>query len=112
MKKIKRCMCAIMFAMAVWILAACSMESDKNQTTSPAGTTQSTTSAGTGETGTNGTSGTSGTGTGSRETTDRYDRDEEESSTGVLNGMADDLEEGVDDVLNGPGVTSASDETR
>ncbi len=103
MKKIKICMSVILFAMAVCILSACSnKESDKNQTTSPAGTTQSTTAAGgsTGGSGNNGTNGTSGS------------QDEEESGTGVLDDMAEDLEEGADDAMNGPGVTSASDESR
>ena len=113
MKKIKICMSVILFAMAVCILSACSnKESDKNQTTSPAGTTPSTTAAGgsTGGSGNNGTNGTSGTGGTGSETSGS--QDEEESGTGVLDDMAEDLEEGADDVMNGPGVTSASDESR
>ena len=127
MKKIKICMAAVL-VMSLLVLTACG-RSDNNKQAS----TQSTTSAGSGG---NETSGTSGTGSGANETgangsgtnkstgsgeSTGYGADDtagsgsgdgSQGSRGVLDDMADDIEEGVDDLMDGPGTaTRASDES-
>lgn len=98
MKKIKVCVLGMLFAMAVFALTACGNRGNaadnttsaaQNQTTQP--TTQSVTkdSDGMGMNGTN------------------------ESSTGVIGGIVDDVERGVNDVMDGTEQTTVhtADET-
>ena len=104
MRKIKICTAVILMVMTMAVLAACSTkDSDMNQTANPS-TTQSTSGTnqnGMNESGAKTTTGSSESGTGS--SSSRGDRNgaDEESSTGVIGGMIDDVEEGVDDMLDG-----------
>ena len=96
MRKIKICTAAILMVMTMAVLAACSTkDSDMNQTANPS-TTQSTSGTnqnGMNESGAKTTTGSSESGTGS--SSSRGDRN------GVIGGMIDDVEEGVDDMLDG-----------
>ena len=104
MKKIKVYVFGLLLAMAVFAMTGCSnKDNNANNTTSAAGT-QTTTqgvTTGAGESsgmGTNDNSGTNDTNS--------------ESSTGVIGGIVDDVERGVNDVVDGTSATTnTSDET-
>lgn len=110
MKKIKVCVLGMMFAMAVFALTACgNRDNATNNTTSAAGTQTTTQGVTTdiddrGMNGTNGTNETNGT---------NNTNGTNESSTGVIGGIVDDVERGVNDVVDGTEKTTthAADET-
>lgn len=123
MKKIKICIAAVL-VMSLLVLTACGRSDDNNQSS-----TQSTTSASGGANETSGTGSganeTSGNGSGTDRDTgsgqggygadDTYgsdNGDESQGSGGVLDDMADDIEEGVDDLMDGPGTTSRDSDER
>lgn len=99
MKKIKVCVFGMLLAMAVFAMTGCSNgDKNANNTTSAAGTQTTTQGV------TTGAGESSGMGT--DDTTDS------ESSTGVIGGIVDDVERGVNDVVDGTeGTTHSSDET-
>ena len=101
MKKIKVYVFGLLLAMAVFAMTGCSnKDNNANNTTSAAGT-QTTTqgvTTGAGESSGMGTNDNSGTNS--------------ESSTGVIGGIVDDVERGVNDVVDGTSATTNnSDET-
>ena len=101
MKKIKLYVFGMLLAMAVFAMAGCSnKDNNTNNTTSAAGT-QTTTTQGV----------TTGAGESSGMGTD--DNTNSESSTGVIGGIVDDVERGVNDVVDGTDTTTThtSDET-
>lgn len=127
MKKIKMYMAAAALVMSLFVLAACGRSDNNNQ--SPTQNTTSATSGADQNGGSGGTNGTSGTGAGTNETgtsgwgadsttgsgQDGYGADESSGSgagddrresRGVLDEMEDDIEKGVDDLMDGPGSTS------
>lgn len=119
MKKIKICTFAILLMMTMAVLTACSTkDSGTNETMNPStsqstsGTNQGTMNesgsdtAGNGSTGTKESSASKGSGQTNRDGAD------EESSTGVIGGMIDDVEDGVDDMLNGSDSSSKSNENK
>ena len=113
MKKIKITTFAILVVMTVAVLTACSSKDPAmDQTTNPS-TSQSTsgTNQGTmnesGESST-GNAGTNESGTGSRSTQGNRDG----SSTGVIGGMIDDVENGVDDMMSGRDASTGSNENK
>ena len=123
MKKIKICMAAVL-VMSLLVLTACGRSDNNNQSSTSAGSggneTSGTSGTGSGanETGANG-SGTNkstgsgeSTGYGADDTAGSGSGDGSQGSRGVLDDMADDIEEGVDDLMDGPGTaTRASDES-
>lgn len=102
MKKIKVCVFGMLFAMAVFSLTACGNRDNATDNTTSAAGTQTTTQGVTTDTDDRGMNGTNGT---------------NESSTGVIDGMVDDVERGIDDVMDGTDrdgmerSSNASDET-
>lgn len=111
MKKIKVCTFAILFLMTMAVLTACSRkDSGMNQTTSPSGTqsTSGTNQGGMNESGTGSTNGSTGTQESTSGSTQGNKKADEESSTGVIGGMIDDAEDGVDDMLNGRDASTES----
>ena len=113
MKKIKITTFAILVVMTVAVLTACSskdpaMDQTTNQSTS--GTNQGTMNE-SGESST-GNAGTNESGTGSRSTQGNRDGADEESSTGVIGGMIDDVENGVDDMMSGRDASTGSNENK
>lgn len=98
MKKIKVCVLGVLFAMTVFALTACgNRDNAADNTTSAAQnqTTQSTTQSVTTDSDDRGMNGTN------------------ESSTGVIGGIVDDVERGVNDIVDGTEQSSvhAADET-
>ncbi|MCI9147897.1 MAG: hypothetical protein HFG73_06480 [Hungatella sp.] len=112
MKKIKTCTIAILIVMTMAVMAACSRkDSDMNQTTGPSAT-QSTSKSSQGGMNESSTGSSSSTGT-TQDSTARGDRDgADEESTGVIGGMIDDVEDGVDDMLNGDGASTKDQENK
>ena len=110
MKKIKICMFVMLFAMSLFVLAGCSNKNQDN-TQSSSASRQETESATT-----NGTSGTEGSTSAGNGTSGSNKGNTESSSsresTGVLDELGDDMEQGMDDLLDGPGATSASNESK
>lgn len=97
MKKIKVCVFGMLLAMAVFAMTGCSnKDNNANNTTSAAGT-QTTTTQGV----TTGMDESNGTGS-----------ENGESSTGVIGGIVDDVERGVNDVVDDSKTpTTGSEET-
>lgn len=97
MKKIRFSAFAILLVMTVTLLAACSTKDPGTDQTMNPSSTQSTSGTNQGSMNESATNGqrTDETSTGSRNGAD------EESSTGVIGGMIDDVEDGVDDMLDG-----------
>lgn len=124
MKKIKICTFAILFIMSMTVLAACGRkDSGTNQSTSPSSSSSGTgqgseSSAGgsgtnSGTDSTNGNTGNAGTQeSGSGNGASQGSGSEEESSTGVIGGMMDDVEEGMDDMLSGSKGSTETDESK
>lgn len=102
MKTIKLSVFGFLLAMMVFTLTACGGNDNAGNnstsgTTNPA-TTQAVTTTGESDSQAGNTSG--------------MDDNMDESSTGVIGGMMDDVERGVDDVLDGTtGTSNAADET-
>lgn len=110
MKKIRICMFTILLTMSMLALTACSSDNNSGRSNNSSGTTQSTTATGSGS-GETTTGTTNGTGS-SNGTNGRTNNNQEESSTGVIGGMMDDVERGVDDMIDGSDASNASEERR
>lgn len=127
MKKIRISFCILLLALTVAGLAGCSNNKDKGQGSTGGSTTQTETSSGaqsggasgesssgvTNSTGGSGEagSGKSGSGTNGSGTNGSGGSAGEESSTGVIDGLMDDVERGVED-LTGETGSGAADESR
>lgn len=117
MKKIRMSFCILLLTLTVFGLAGCSDKNNGNQGTitsqssqtesssgqSSSGSGASEESSGSGMSGESGGSGGAGGSAGAGS--------QEESSTGVIDGLMDDVEKGVDD-LTGQTTSAASDESR
>ena len=117
MKKIKITTFAILVVMTVAVLTACSSKDpamDKNTNPSPSKSTSGTNQGTMNESGesSTGNAGTNESGTGSRSTQGNRDGADEESSTGVIGGMIDDVENGVDDMMSGRDTSTGSNENK
>lgn len=130
MKRIKICTFAILLILSMTVPAACSRkDSGTNQGTSPSGTqsTSGTNQGGSNESGagnsgtdsatdnTRGNTGNSGSqesSSGSNSAGGNRNGADQESSTGVIGGMIDDVEEGVDDMFNGKDASTTAEENR
>ncbi len=133
MKKIKLCLFTVMLMMSVSALTACGGKSNTSDNGSQSSVQQSSSAGGSGESsGQNQTSGGSdnsnsaggtnngtgngsnGGGTGSKNggTSNNGNDTENESSTGVIDGLIDDAESGADDMMDGTkGESNAADES-
>ena len=112
MKKIKITTFAILVVMTVAVLTACSSKDPAmDQTTNPS-TSQSTSGTNQGTMNESGDAGTNESGTGSRSTQGNRDGADEESSTGVIGGMIDDVENGGDDMMIGRDTSTGSNENK
>lgn len=110
MKKIRICMFAMLFAMSLFALAGCSSNKNQDNTQSSSASRQETSSAATN--GTSGTEGSTSAGNGTSESKRGNESSSSRESTGVLDELGDDMEQGMDDLLDGPGTTSASGESK
>lgn len=114
MKKIRMSFCILLLTLTVFGLAGCSDKNNGNQgtTTSQSSQTESSSgqsSSGSGASAESGGSGMSGESGGTGGSAGAGSQ--EESSTGVIDGLMDDVEKGVDD-LTGQTTSAASDESR
>lgn len=122
MKKMNICTFAILLIMTMAVLTACGRkDSGTNQTTNPS-SSQSTSGANQGSMNESGTT-NGGTDNGNRGNSQMQEstsagsssqggKADEESSTGVIGGMVDDLEDGVDDILNGTETSRGTNESK
>lgn len=102
MKTIKLSVFAMLLAMMVFGLTACGRNDNAGQNSTSGSTNPSTTQSVT----------TTGESDSQTESTSTNDDVRNESSTGVIGGMIDDVESGVDDMLDGTkGTTDAADES-
>lgn len=114
MKKIRISFCILLLSLMVAGLAGCSNRDNANQGTTGGRTTQAETSAGQTGSGAAGQSGGSGMENGSGSSGNGGNSSgsgQDESSTGVIDGLMDDVENGVND-LTGETSSAAADESR
>ena len=112
MKKIKMSLCILLLSLTVVGLAGCSNKNSTDQSKAGGQTTQAETTAGqTTGAGAEGQTGGAGMSGGNGGTSTGGSTENEESSTGVIDGLMDDVENGVDD-LTGETTSSAADESR
>lgn len=109
MKKIRISFCILLLSLMVAGLAGCSNRDNANQGTTGGRTTQAETSAGQTGSGAAGQSG--GSGMESSGSSNSSGSGQNESSTGVIDGLMDDVENGVND-LTGETSSAAADESR
>ena len=109
MKKMKMSVLFLLALLSVFCLAACG--SNTNGSTTGTSSSASQSSSSTAQESTSGGSGNAGTGSTGSSGTNASGAAKEESSSGVLDGLMEDVEQGVDD-LTGDRDSRASDESK
>lgn len=119
MKKMKYGLFVMLFVLSVFALTACSRDSGSGNKTGTTQSTGQTTSRASDESGSNQSdsnqsgsaqSGTSQSSSGSMESTEDM---EDTESTGVIDGLVDDVEKGVDDIVGDTnGASGGTGESR